>query len=122
MGQVSRVLRRSQGGYTHWCPGCQHAHFIATDREAGPKWTFDGNLDAPTFAPSIKIYEPARAEHTDPDGEVWPARPEKTICHYFVQGGAINFCGDCEHEYSGKQGVPLPDLSGAEMANYGWGD
>ena len=112
MGQVSRVLRRAQGGYVHWCPGCKHAHYIRTDGEgSGPRWTFDGNVEAPTFGPSVRIFTPAHIDEDD------GPQPERTDCHYFVKAGQIEFCGDSAHALAG-QTVPLPDLGG--MADYGW--
>jgi hypothetical protein len=33
----------------------------------------------------------------------------KTLCHYFIRDGKIEFCGDCPHELAG-QTVPLPDV------------
>lgn len=107
MGQVSAKLRRLQGGYGHWCPGCGEMHHIPD------AWTFNGNVDIPTFAPSVK--------HTckqkviingrwvggwvcGPDG-----RPLDMCCHYFIRKGRIEYCGDCTHALSG-QTIPLPDL------------
>lgn len=48
MGQVSSTLRRAEGGYMHWCPGCEEVH-VLPDR-----WTFNGDLDSPTFTPSFR--------------------------------------------------------------------
>src|SRR5208282_539368 len=48
MGQVSSTLRRVEGGFGHWCPGCNEMHIL-------PKsWNFDGNLERPTFTPSFR--------------------------------------------------------------------
>lgn len=87
MNQVSRVLRRSEGRYFHWCPGCEEMHPLPD------RWTFDGNLEAPTFSPSFK--------HTlGGDGGV---------CHYVLTAGQLHFCDDCTHKLAG-QTVPLPAL------------
>ncbi len=82
-----------------WCPGCQRLHQIVT---AGPgAWEFDGNDDAPTFAPSVLVtYNGADA---DRDG-----RP-RSRCHSFVRGGMIEFLTDSTHDMGG-QTVPLPDF------------
>ncbi len=90
MNQISPVLRRYEGGYMHWCPGCESMHMIAVEEpfENGARWTFDGNIDAPTFAPSINI---------------------RGRCHYFLRAGRLEFCGDCAHPLSG-QVVTLPPL------------
>lgn len=100
MGQVSAVLRKVDGGYAHWCPGCREAHAIHTERpnHCNARWNFDGNVARPTFSPSINIF--AR----DPEGEIPDER-----CHYFLKGGMLEFLGDCTHALAG-QTVPLPEL------------
>lgn len=105
MGQVSAVLRSRIGGYSHWCPGCERMHSIATDNPGGPSWTFDGNLDAPTFSPSVRItYNGPDADEMRDDH-----RAPSACCHYFIRAGRIEFCGDSTHSLSG-QIVPLPPL------------
>ena len=109
MGTLSKKLRSFAGdgkkGIAHWCPGCESAHSIWTENAAGrPVWTWDGNVDAPTTTPSVRIFTPARAATADR-----PAKPEKTRCHYFLKAGKIEYCGDCEHALSGKT-VDLPDF------------
>lgn len=78
-------------GWRHWCPGCKWMHVIPTDARGqanGHKWTFDGNMDAPTFSPSINVV-----------GQ----------CHYFIRAGRIEYCSDSKHSLAG-QIVDLPDL------------
>ncbi len=111
MGQVSSKLRRATDGYSHWCPGCEEMHSITVDRVGGTNWTFNGNLERPTFSPSVRI-----------TGFDWPTDEEEVLilrreqvprrpvcCHYFITDGQIQFCGDCTHGLNG-QTVPLPDL------------
>lgn len=119
MSQLSPILRKAQGGYLHWCPGCAHAHYIAVERETGPRWSFNGDAEKPTFAPSVRIFTPAQAETRDPDGTVWEASPERTNCHYFVREGRIEFCADSAHTLAG-QTVPLPAMPSAD--EYGYSD
>jgi hypothetical protein len=88
MGQVSSTLRRGDGCYFHWCPGCEEMHPLPDG------WTFDGNLEKPTFAPSFK--------HS------WGGRPD-VCCHYILTAGILNYCADSTHELAGKS-VPLPPL------------
>lgn len=97
MGAFSSKLRSVKDtgggeGFAHWCPGCDGVHVIMFKRGSfpGPIWTYDGNAEAPTCSPSIRLF--------DKDG---------TICHYFLKGGEIDFCGDCRHALSGTK-VPLP--------------
>jgi Family of unknown function (DUF6527) len=92
MSQVSSKLRRGEGRYFHWCPGCVETHPLPDG------WAFDGNLDSPTFTPSFK--------HDWGNGKV---------CHYILTAGVLNFCSDSTHGLAG-QSVPLPDLSSQEEA------
>jgi hypothetical protein len=87
-------------GIAHYCPGCNDMHYINTKvpNSNGAKWGWDGNLEAPTVSPSVNL----RAEFTPEEGG-----PE--VCHYFLQGGVLKYCGDCTHQYSGKD-IPLPEL------------
>jgi hypothetical protein len=113
MGQASSKLRNTTTGFTHWCPGCEESHTIPTRSPLpnGSIWSFDGNLEAPTFNPSVKI-----------TGVQWPTdeeearilagedvEPRPMCCHYFLHGGALKFQNDCTHALNGKA-VPLPDL------------
>lgn len=70
-------------GIAFWCPGCNEAHAIRTEGTGGEfnraRWSFDGNVDAPTLSPSILV----RANFSPEDG-------------------------DCTHALRG-QAVPLPD-------------
>ena len=66
-------------------------HVIYTRPDVQPNghfWTFDGNEESPTFAPSINIVG---------------------RCHYHIRAGRIEFCGDSKHALAGKT-VNLPDL------------
>lgn len=78
-------------GWVHWCPGCENIHGFAVERpfHNGAKWTFDGNEQRPTFAPSMNI--------------------GPGYCHYFLKEGRLQFLSDCSHAFAGKT-VDLPDL------------
>jgi hypothetical protein len=80
-------------GYVHWCPGCKEPHAIHTGapNHSSARWSFDGNMDAPTFEPSI---------NRGPG-----------YCHYFIRSGVIDFCSDSRHELAGQH-VPLPEWDG----------
>lgn len=93
------------GGIGHWCPGCQSGHEITIDEPnaSGARWSFDGNVDAPTFSPSINMQiNPKGHRHYQPDIKT-------TVCHYFIRAGRIEFLGDCTHALRG-QTVELPDV------------
>lgn len=78
-------------GYLFWCPACEEPHPFHV---GGPKgWTFDGNLEAPTFTPSLRVLGRGKPGDTD---------AERTSCHLFVTAGRIHYCGDCPHELKGQ--------------------
>lgn len=107
MAQVSATLRRVQGGYAHWCPACEEMHRLPDG------WTFDGNLDQPTFSPSF-LHSGLKREIVDGRWTgAWvrdlAGEPIKSVCHYILTAGVLNFCGDCTHAFAGRS-VPLPAL------------
>ncbi len=108
MGQVSAKLRRAQNGYIHWCPPCGETHRLPDG------WTFDGNVDRPTFSPSFKHTgkQTVKDERGEWTGEWVCGADGKALdwcCHYILTAGVLNYCGDCTHALAG-QSVPLPDL------------
>lgn len=98
MARLSAVLRSVMtnigAGIAFWCPGCNHAHAVATDH-----WTWNGDVDNPTISPSILVT----------GGGV----NSRTTCHSFVVGGNIQFLDDCTHALKGQR-VPLPPFPGNE--------
>ena len=102
--KMVRTARVEAGGKVygdrpaHWCPGCEELHEFAVERpfHNGARWTWDGNVDAPTFSPSMNIGVTER-------------------CHYFLKAGRLQFLGDCTHAFRG-QTVPLPDLPESVVA------
>jgi len=107
MGQVSKTLRRIEGGYAHWCPGCQEMHKLPDS------WTFDGNVNSPSFSPSFK-HEGIKRVFVDGkwSGEWVRDSSGNTvpfICHYILTSGVLNFCGDSTHSVAGEA-VPVPEL------------
>jgi hypothetical protein len=107
MGQVSSTLRRYEGGFGHWCPGCEEMHTLPDN------WKFNGNLEKPTFTPSFKH---TGIQRVFVDGN-WTGEWKKDasgntvpfICHYILTDGVLNFCGDSTHVLAGHS-VPLPSL------------
>lgn len=77
-------------GYMIYCPGCKQGHHFNL-KEKNPNgvggfqavWKFDGNLESPTFSPSLLCQGIIR-------------------CHIFVEQGKIRFLDDCSHELRGK--------------------
>jgi hypothetical protein len=95
---MPKVLSQQEGdktlGYFFDCPGCQGGHFVTIKpfRAAnGASWTFDGDLEWPTFNPSVL----SRVEPTDGG--------KAMICHLFVRAGVIEFLPDCTHPLAGQK-------------------
>lgn len=59
--------------------------FFYTKTEGYPQWSFNGDVDNPTFNPSLL--------NRDNQGHV---------CHLFVRNGKIEYLGDCTHSLAGK--------------------
>lgn len=78
------------------CPGCGFPHGIGVGEGSGPRWGWNGDVNRPTFTPSVLMTISCR-----------PEKPAK-ICHSFVTGGRIQFLGDCTHELA-FQTVDIPD-------------
>lgn len=59
MGQISAKLRKTTHGYSHWCPACESMHMFYVDQPTrkGAKWSFNGDLTAPSFTPSMNIWD-----------------------------------------------------------------
>jgi hypothetical protein len=87
--------RKQEGGsyWLFWCPACKCGHGIPT-----PRWGFNGNVNCPTFTPSLRRY------YTDPE-----TKQEHTTCHLNVTDGQIIYHGDCPHDFKGRT-VPMEDL------------
>lgn len=111
MAKLSPLYRhdRAEGeppiGYAFVCPGCgiYHSLYVRQGQhryEKGAVWSFDGNLERPTFSPSLLV----RWE----DGE----QRERRRCHSFIKGGKIQFLNDCTHHLKG-QTVELPEIEEA---------
>lgn len=107
MGQISKVLRRAERGHAHWCPACEEMHVIPDS------WTFDGNLEKPTFQPSVRI---SGKQHLIVNGKwtgEWVRGPDgKALdycCHYVLTAGVLDFKDDCTHALRSRL-VPLPEL------------
>lgn len=89
-------------GFMFYCPGCKHAHpFHTVDYRtaltghANPTWSFNGDMEKPTFSPSLQVNKPGQAG----------------CCHLHVVDGIILYANDggTAHELKGKQ-VPLEEF------------
>lgn len=99
---------RADGDRVHfWCPGCDQAHGITVGT-----WTWNGDLELPTFTPSVLIRGNQWSKDEYPEyfkpRHAAVAPGADTVCHSFVTDGRIQFLGDCTHELAG-QTVDLPE-------------
>lgn len=87
------------------CPGCDDNHQISVGT-----WTFNGDLERPTFTPSVLVggvqWAPSMGFHKP--NHVGIAVGEPIVCHSFVTDGRIEFLGDCTHALA-AQTVDLPE-------------
>lgn len=105
-------LVKSETGYFYWCPACEETHHVRITAPSG-NWTFDGNMEAPTFTPSVRVTGKQGINKEGrwtgeykcgPDGKALDLN-----CHCFITAGNIIFLPDSTHELKGKT-VPLPDV------------
>lgn len=91
------ILKSADGKEEHAlfrCPGCGTSHVVPIMRTAPVDqghWLFNGNLEKPTLAPSLRVFAG--------DGKT-------TACHLILTDGVINYCADSAHKLRG-QAVPL---------------
>ena len=90
--------------YVFHCPACKRHHSCYVERpdKRRPCWSFNGDLEKPTFTPSIV--------------SLYGRDDEINVCHSFVCDGRIEFLSDCTHSLAG-QTVDLPEVE--ESANVG---
>lgn len=95
-------------GYRINCPGCaaagQHsAHVIPTGEHIATRWVFNGDVQRPTFSPSLH-------------GEwEWGEQRVRSVCHSFIRDGRIEFLNDCTHPLAG-QTVDLHEIQASSEA------
>jgi hypothetical protein len=80
-----------------WCPGCKEPHPFRVERAPTqpaevPLWGFNGDMERPTFTPSL----------------LCDASTPATRCHLFLRDGRIEFLADCHHDLKGLT-VECPD-------------
>lgn len=86
-------------GHWIWCPGCQEAHHPESRLPEtrpdydGPLWDWNGDVERPTFSPSILT------------------RAGEQVCHSFIRDGQWEFLSDSTHQFAGQTVpmAPVPD-------------
>jgi hypothetical protein len=93
----TKLIDKERGHYWIHCPACNHKHVFAVGTPFGndAQWSFNGDLEKPSFGPSMLIR--------------WPEQGKNKVCHFFVTDGMIKFQGDCTHQFRSKT-LPLPPL------------
>jgi hypothetical protein len=90
---VAKLIRRDftwGTTYVFHCPGCGRRHVFEVRTDGlSPSWQFNGDMDRPTFTPSL----------------LYP----HDVCHLFLTDGVIHYHGDCTHRLAGRS-VPLPEI------------
>lgn len=104
MPKVHRTdLGNGRHGWSFHCPGCDLAHSVSD------LWAFNGDVDRPTFVPSIKVTCSSRANlRANPLPDLSPEDCPPECCHSFVTDGRIAYCSDSTHALAG-QTVELPE-------------
>lgn len=89
MSQASSRLRRAEGAFEHWCPACEQMHTLPDS------WTFDGDLESPTFHPSFKHSGILRDFVDGKWTGTWKrdagGNTIRFVCHYNLVAGKLQF-------------------------------
>ena len=114
MSQVSPILRQADGNRLFfWCPGCRSLHGVSVEPGPGPRWGWNGDVEKPTFAPSLLITTGHFVQGFRQGSPCWcsvaGAGYRCLTCHSVVRDGKIEFLRDSTHELSG-QVVDIPEL------------
>lgn len=102
---LSKAHKVSDLGHAIHCPACGNAHLF------DKRWTFNGDLEKPTFRASMLVRGTVPITDAEADmimrGEHFEPKP--LVCHSFVTDGRIEYLNDCTHELRG-QTIELPDF------------
>lgn len=109
---MSKIKIYGPGQYAFYCPGCKTKHVYTTSEcaEAKLQWKFNGDLDKPSFTPSLlnRWGKHVDANWQEPKGTA-PDGGWSGICHLFVTDGKIIYCSDSTHAYAGKT-IEMEDI------------
>ena len=104
-----KLYDEQHGTYKVKCPA-GHYHYINTNvpNQQNAQWKFNGDLEKPTFTPSINE---RTGYYVDKDvkGDEDYLRDNSYHCHFVITDGKIYFCGDCSHGLKGMT-MELPDI------------
>lgn len=86
MSDVARIVEHTDGRQVWtWCPGCDSLHPFTIESggvlNGGVTWTWDGNLERPTFSPSLLCHSSVHlceGEHDPTPCQKYPDCDAKT--------------------------------------------
>lgn len=106
-----RLYDEEKGTYFFKCPA-GHIHYINTKvpNHMNAQWNFNGNIDKPTFTPSIDEKSGYHvAECSEEDRKYYQEENLGYKCHFVITDGYIQFCGDCSHDLKNTT-IELPEI------------
>jgi len=105
MHPAGPYLLKCTGGYAHHCAGCNAKHILPTGEPYHINWSFNGDLEKPSFSPSFK--------HT-----IGKAGSNE-VCHYTITDGVIHYYSDTTaHLMRGNFLLEKLDLQGNPIETY----
>jgi hypothetical protein len=102
-----QTVIETKTGWMIKCPNCGWHEYPKVGRPQAT-WSFNGNLQSPTFSPSMNEGLNQPGPHFNPEH---PSRR----CHFTVTNGQIKFHDDCTHGFKG-QTLPLESWPDSEVA------
>ncbi len=98
---MAKVKIEENGNIVFRCPACEHLHVL------DKRWDFNGDINSPTFKPSILvrtgIYVPDNDWKKHVAVEDWQTYQETSVqCHSYVTNGLIKFEPDSSHSMKGE--------------------
>lgn len=96
MARENQTVIETREGWMIRCKcSCGWHEFPKQPLRNGHKWTFDGDMVAPTFSPSMNMAWNPPGPHYNPDCP-------SGRCHFTITRGVIMYHGDCSHEHRGQ--------------------
>lgn len=105
-------------GIVHYCPACDMSHVVYIAQPIGspahaPVWSWNGQFNEQlTTSPSLRTTYNRRFDERLDLPTRKPDHYEQiveVVCHYFITGGYIVYCGDSTHKLAGVT-IPLEDF------------
>jgi hypothetical protein len=89
---IRKVEQPAQFQFMVHCPACGCGHGLRVGQADEPNWTFNGDMEKPSFNPSLSV-----------------SGANNSVCHSMITDGMITYFGDSTHALAGKT-VPLGDF------------